>query len=119
MSLIAQLKIPGATGGIPLPSNVPEALRPSPGADVFETVGGGSIGFWLNWMIVIGGMIAVVMFMWGGVEWISSRGDPVRLAEAKKRILYSMIGAAVMVLAFVIVRAVVGILGANNGSIRF
>lgn len=118
MSLIAQLKIPGSSATIPIPSNVPAAVRPSPGGDVLDSIGGGLISFGVNWLFVIGATVAVVMFMWGGVEWISSRGDPVRINQAKKRILYSMIGAAVILLAFVIVRGVIGVLGGDAGFFR-
>lgn len=118
MSLLAQLKIPGSSAGIPLPSNLPAAVRPSPGGDLLDTVGGSVIGFGFNWLFLIGGMVAVIMFMWGGVEWIVSRGDPVSINRAKKRILYSMVGAAVMVLAFVIVKGVISVLGGDSGFFR-
>lgn len=118
MSLVAQLKIPGSSAGIPVPSNVPVAVRPSPGGELLDTVGGALIGFGFNWLFIIGGMVTVVMFMWGGVEWITSRGDAVAIGRAKKRILYSVIGAVVIALAFVIVRGVIAVLGGDQGFFR-
>lgn len=118
MSLLAQLKIPGSSTGIPIPSNVPVAVRPSPGGEVFDTIGGALIGLGFDWLFIIGGMLAVASFMWGGVEWISSRGDPGRINQAKRRILYSLIGAVVIGLSFVIVRGVIGVLGGDRGFFR-
>lgn len=118
MSLIAQLKIPGSSAMIQVPSNVPEAIRPNPSADVFESSGAALISFGFNWIFILGIMAAFVMFMWGGVEWISSRGDAAKLAAAKKRILYSIIGVVVIMLAYVIVRTVITVLGRDAGFFR-
>ena len=55
----------------------------------------------------------------GGVEWITSRGDSVKIGQARKKILYAIVGLAVSVLAFGIVRGVIAVLGGDQGFFRF
>lgn len=115
MDQIAQLKIPGSSA-IVAPSNVPQALR---GGDRALDVGGAALlNFSFNWVFALGIFAALVVFMWGGVEWISSQGDSVKIARAKKRILFAIIGTVVIVLAFFIVRTVIFVLGGQGGFFR-
>lgn len=58
--------------------------------------------------VVLGmiGVVAVVMIIIGGVQFVTSQGDAARAAKARNTILYSIVGLIVALLAFAIVNFV-------------
>ncbi len=54
------------------------------------------------------GIIAVIMIIYGGIQYITSAGNPAGITKAKTTILYSVIGLLVVILAAAIVNVVVG-----------
>lgn len=62
--------------------------------------------------LVIGlmGMIAVGVMLYGGVIYVTSTGDAGKVMKAKRTIIYGLVGLAVCLLAFAIVRFVSGAL---------
>ena len=68
----------------------------------------------LNAVIGIAGFIAVVWIIIGGVQYMTSSGDPSKTKKARDTILYACIGLVVCVLAFAIVNfVIVNILNAD------
>ena len=53
-------------------------------------------------MITLAGLVAVGFFVWGGFGYITSSGNPENLDRSKKTILYSAIGLAIVLGAFVL-----------------
>ena len=53
-------------------------------------------------LVTIAGLVAVGFFVWGGVGYITSSGNPEMLDRSKKTIFYSAIGLAVVLGAFVL-----------------
>lgn len=53
-------------------------------------------------LVTIAGLISAGFFVWGGVGYITSSGNPETLDRSKKTILYSAIGLAVVFGAFVL-----------------
>lgn len=76
----------------------PESLFATGG--VFETIS--------NILIFLVGAIAVIMLIWGGLQYVISAGDSKRVENAKSTILYSIIGIVIALLAFAIVNFVTG-----------
>ena len=60
----------------------------------------------LNWIFGIIGIIAVVMIIIGGFNFMTSAGDPGKVKKGKDTILYGIIGLVVALLAFAIVNFV-------------
>jgi hypothetical protein len=56
-----------------------------------------------NVLIFLVGAVAVIMLIWGGLQYVISAGDSKRVESAKNTILYSIIGIVVAILAFAIV----------------
>ena len=54
------------------------------------------------------GIVAVIMVIYGGIQYITSTGNPAGTAKAKTTILYSIIGLLVVILAAAIINVVVG-----------
>jgi TRAP-type C4-dicarboxylate transport system permease small subunit len=53
-------------------------------------------------LITLAGLLAAGFFVMGGIQYISSSGNPERLDRAKNTIIYSGIGLAVAIGAFVV-----------------
>lgn len=53
-------------------------------------------------LVVLAGLISAGFFVWGGVGYITSSGNPEMLDRSKKTIFYSAIGLAVVLGAFVL-----------------
>ena len=57
-------------------------------------------------MITLAGLVAVGFFVYGGFGYITSSGNPESLDRSKKTILYSAIGLAIVLGAFVLTSVV-------------
>lgn len=56
--------------------------------------------------IPIGGVIAVVMIIYAGFLYVTARGNTAKIGEAHKALLYAVIGAAILLGAWVISEAI-------------
>ncbi|EKE00107.1 MAG: hypothetical protein ACD_22C00092G0019 [uncultured bacterium] len=57
-------------------------------------------------LVTLAGLTAAGFFVWGGIGYISSSGNPETLDRSKKTIMYSAIGLAVVLGAFVLTNIV-------------
>ena len=53
-------------------------------------------------LVTLSGFIAAGFFVWGGVGYITSSGNPELLDRSKKTILYSAVGLSIVLGAFVL-----------------
>lgn len=53
-------------------------------------------------LVTLAGVSATGFFVWGGFRYITSSGNPEQLEGAKKTILYSAVGLAIALGAFVL-----------------
>ena len=53
-------------------------------------------------LVTLAGLVSAGFFVWGGIGYITSSGDPEKLDKAKKTIVYSAIGLVIVLGAFVI-----------------
>lgn len=67
----------------------------------------GNITFILNSIIAALGVVAVIVIIIGGINYMTSSGDTSKVDKAKKTILYGLIGMIICVLAFAIVNFVI------------
>lgn len=74
---------------------------PKPGADQAH------IDSILSIVFAITGSIAILMIVIGGFRYIIAGGDPSAVGQAKKTILYALIGLVVTISAFAIIRFVI------------
>lgn len=61
----------------------------------------------------ISGSIAIILIIIAGIKFVTSGGDPKKLAAAQATITYAIIGIAVTVLAFIILAALQEFLGSS------
>ena len=57
-------------------------------------------------LVTVAGLVSAGFFVWGGFGYITSSGNPEMLDRSKKTILYSAIGLAVVLGAFVLTNIV-------------
>lgn len=79
--------LPGSSGGSTVPSLIESTLNI------------------LTWAI---GVIAVIMVIVGGLQYVLSAGDPGKATRAKDTILYAVIGVVVTIMAYSIVKFIIG-----------
>jgi len=64
----------------------------------------------IDLMLKIGGPIAALMYVWAGFQFLTAGGDEKKIATAKKTLVWTTIGIAVLVMSKGIILAVEGIL---------
>lgn len=57
-------------------------------------------------LVILAGSLASAFFVWGGVRYITSSGNPETLEGAKKTIVYSAIGLTIALAALVLTNIV-------------
>lgn len=60
-------------------------------------------------LVTLAGLVAAGFFVWGGIGYITSSGNPESLDRSKKTIWYSAIGLAIVLGAFVLTNIVSGL----------
>ncbi len=95
---LANLKCnPKIWGTLPQPDNVPGDFEQS----IKNTT---------DWILGFVGMIAVLMLIWGGVNYLTSAGDEDKARIGKKTISYAIIGLVVAGIAYAIVNVIITVI---------
>lgn len=98
----------GATNLID-PSANPEAIATATGGEgSLKALALKIINYFLGFL----GIVTVIMVIYGGVTYVTAAGKDESLQNAKKIIMYSLVGIIVILLSFAIVNT---ILGAGTG----
>jgi len=84
---------------------------PTGGMDTGEKII--TLGF--NLLFVLGIIITIALFIYSGIQWTLSGGDKEKIASARTRLTYAIIGLVVIITAFAIVKIVLSLLGYNPG----
>lgn len=83
-----------------------------PGAVAAATGGTGSIRELavriINYVLGFLGLIAVAMIIYGGVSYVTAAGEQSKVDNAKKVILYAIVGLVIVILSYAIVSTVLG-----------
>jgi len=91
-------------GGTPIeaPAGVPTG-----GMDTGQKI----INLGFSLLFVTGVIITIALIIYSGIQWTLSGGDKEKIASARTRLTYAIIGLVVIVTAFAIVRLIITILG--------
>lgn len=60
------------------------------------------------------GVISIVLIIYAGIKFISSRGDPTQVDAAKKTLTYAIIGLIIIFLSFFIVNVISNLTGVEQ-----
>ena len=105
------LKLPGENGQaqqVVAPSGIPKEL--SGGLD---TSGKALIQTGYQYLFLLAIFLAVLFTIYSGMQMITSGGDSAKLASARKRLMFSLLGLGIVILAFVIAGAVIKAAGGD------
>ncbi|OGK15618.1 hypothetical protein A3H80_01980 [Candidatus Roizmanbacteria bacterium RIFCSPLOWO2_02_FULL_37_19] len=118
MKLLAQGKVEDIFGKITPPPG-PRALNEG---DIGRNVTA-LFAFAINGVFVLGGIIVLLYFIWGSIDWVMSGGEKENLEKARKKIRNAFVGLIVLISAFVIwifITSTFGLIDASTpGQIRF
>lgn len=53
----------------------------------------------LEVVVQVGAYVAVLFIIWSGFKFVAARGNPTKLEEAKKTLVYTLIGVAILLAA--------------------
>ncbi len=70
--------------------------------------------FIVNMLLSLGALLSVMYLMYGGIRWITSRGDKQAVDAAKKHITAAIIGLVIVVGAFFLINNVFKLLNVQN-----
>ena len=72
-----------------------------------ENQGLSGIVAWLYTLIVgISGLAAFVMIVWGGVQYMTSAGNPTKTSDAKDKIKMALLGLLLVLASFLILQVI-------------
>lgn len=60
-----------------------------------------------NAVISVGGLMVIIYFLWGSIDWISAGGDSAKIGKARDRMVQAVIGLTVLLASF----AILGFIG--------
>lgn len=69
----------------------------------------------INFILGFIGILAVIMLIWGGIQYIVSQGDDV--SKANKTILYAIVGIIIILFSFAIINTVFDITAGSDSSV--
>ena len=84
-------------GMIPQPSNVP--------GDFEQSIKNAT-----DWILGFVAMIAVLMLIWGGINYLTSAGDEDKAKTGKKTIQYALTGMVIAGIAYAVVNVIVTVI---------
>ena len=61
-------------------------------------------------MLGLSGALSLVMFMWGGFEFLTSQGDAAKIKKGKDTLIWATLGLALIFTAYTIVNALINAL---------
>jgi fumarate reductase subunit D len=68
----------------------------------------------MNWIFTFAIVLAVILIMWGGISYMTAGGDDTKIGAAKKRVLYGLLGIAIVIAAWGLIYLVSRFLGATS-----
>lgn len=107
LSLLAQNPLQGTIQG------TSPYFRPADGTGA--EAGGGAIekflSVFLGFFTIIGGLMFLMYFVFGGLAWLSASGDKGKVESARTQMTNAAIGLIIVILAQFIISIVGGVLG--------
>lgn len=70
----------------------------------------------LRIVLTIGVPVIALAIIYAGFQFIAAQGNPQKLQEARRTLLYVLIGAGILLAAYVIAEAIVGTINAIRGN---
>lgn len=88
-------------------------LRGPQGQEI-KTVGD-IISILITFLIPMGGILFLLVIIWGGIDIIMSQGSPEKWKTARLKITYGLVGIVLLVVSFLLIKLIEVIFGLNTG----
>ncbi len=66
----------------------------------------GLVAWFYTFFVMISGLAAFVMIVWGGVQWMTSQGNPTSTGDAKDKIQKALLGLLLVLSSFIILQII-------------
>ena len=66
-------------------------------------------------ILAIVGALALMMFVWGGLMWMTSQGNTERVTKGKNTLVWAVIGLLIIFASYAILSTIFGALNGNTG----
>lgn len=99
---------------LPVSAYAQQELKPPPGSVATNIDPAAIPQLIVNSLFLIASFLAVAYLMYGGIRWITSRGDKAGVEAARKHIIAAIVGVVVVAGAFFLMQLLFNILGADN-----
>ena len=111
-----------------LPSSLRKTLSVT-ALNIAQNIGGGAFGTQdlretivqlVNVLLGFLGIIAVIIILWGGFQWMTAAGNEDKVASARTTIIAGVIGLAIIIASFAIASFIINeFSSATNGTVAF
>lgn len=102
--LLLSLLAPLFAGALPLNLDYPELPG---GLDLNQDQSLADMVAWFYiFLVTVSGFAAFIMIAWGGVQWMSSQGNPTQTTEAKDKIQKALLGLLLVLASFLILQII-------------
>lgn len=92
------LTLPGADGQPGVQINAPKSIPHGGEARLEQAVGGAITIF-----VIIAVVLCLISIVRAGIQWTSSAGDKAKVASARARLTWSIVGLVIVLLSFMFV----------------
>ncbi len=73
------------------------------------------IGTFIRAILGLSGALALVMFIWGGFQWMISQGVPAKVQKGKDTLIWATLGLVIIFTAYTLVSVVISTLTTATG----
>ena len=65
------------------------------------------IGSIIKVLLGVSGALALLMFVWGGVTWLISAGDPTKIKKGRDTLIWATLGLVIIFSSYILVTTVI------------
>jgi hypothetical protein len=70
----------------------------------------------MNFLVPLAAVILFIVLLWGGYDYLLSRGSPDKIKGAKAKITAGIIGFVLLLTSYILVRFIGGLVGLGEGT---
>lgn len=103
------------------PTSGPQVIKDNlvgPGGQSINTIGD-VINVLTSFLYPIAGVLLFIYLAWGGFNFLLSRGEKEKVQQGKDKITAAIIGFAILMVSYILVRIISSILGLSSSNSLF
>jgi hypothetical protein len=72
------------------------------------------VGYIVRAILGLSGVLALAMFIYGGIIWLTSNGNPTKITKGRDTLVWAALGLVVLFTAYTLVSTVVSLVGTGT-----